>query len=205
MNRTRRRYTRGKQPWILLGSLALAMLLATIGMQATERDSQAPPVQATSADEAIVPVFDCYQTNSAWGFTLSGKVVDAKGSIWSYGRRGKAWLPTRTAHEPTLLKAADLHEKYDDAKRVGNIDATLLQQKSALLAAAAAGKISVADTGARDAGSSSCHAYIRDEARDAYRDVELGSDGGVSDMRVTNSAVEAPQLLDWLRSIGVAR
>jgi hypothetical protein len=74
-----------------------------------------------------------------------------------------------------------------------------------LIDAAGAGKLAVADSGARDAGSSSCHAYVHDAARKRYRDIELGSDGGVSDMRTTNDAPAAQQLLKWLRSVGVAQ
>lgn len=164
-------------------------------------------VTADAADPAaIVPVFDCYRTNSAWGFTLSGKVVDADGTIWSYSRRGQPWLPQQAgAGEANYLGAADLHAKYAGAKSSGKVDVTVLQQQTALIAKAAEGKVTRADTGVRDAGTSTCHAYLADAAKARYRDVELGSDGGVADSHFSNAAAEAMQLIDWLRSIGVAK
>jgi len=81
----------------------------------------------------------------------------------------------------------------------------VLAGNKALIDAAGSGKLSVADGGARDAGSSGCHAYVHDAARKRYRDIELGSDKGVSDVRTINDAPEAQQLLKWLQSIGVAK
>ncbi|HZX90266.1 MAG TPA: hypothetical protein VFE67_06460, partial [Rudaea sp.] len=83
--------------------------------------------------------------------------------------------------------------------------AAALAENKALIDAAGSGKLTIADGGARDAGSSGCHAYVHDAAHKRYRDIELGSDGGVSDMRTTNDAPEAQQLLKWLRSVGVAK
>jgi len=160
---------------------------------------------STANPAGIEPVFDCYQTNSAWGFTLSGKVIDSKGTVWSYGKRGQAWLPTRIKQgDASYLTAKDLLVKFVDAKQISNIEAKALADNLALIAAAAEGKVTQADTGTRDAGTSDCHAYIYDAGKQRYRDIELGSDGGVSDMRYTNAAAEAQTLLTWLKSVGVA-
>jgi hypothetical protein len=160
-----------------------------------------------SAPAAVIlePVFDCYRANSAWGFTLSGKVIDNTGKIWSYGKRGQAWLPTRIKEgDASYLTAKDLQAKFLEAKEAGNVEAKALTDNAALIAKTAQGKLSQADTGTRDAGTSTCHAYIHDEVRQRYRDIELGSDGGINDVRTTNSAAEAQTLLTWLKSIGVA-
>jgi hypothetical protein len=164
------------------------------------------PAGAAADPAAIVARFDCFAANSAWGYTLSGTVVDANGTIWRYGRRGEAWLPQiERAGSDTFVSAQDLRTKFAQARVVGSVAADVLRQKSALIAPAAAGAITRADTGVRDAGTSVCHAYVEDAAHARFRDVELGSDGGVADERVANAAAEAAQLLDWLRSIGVAR
>ncbi len=163
---------------------------------------------ARSTDPAtpIDPIFDCFHTNSAWGFTLSGKVIDSNGTIYTYGQRGKAWLPALTKDNgATWLKAAELQAKFAGAQRVGNVDAKTLAEKSVLITKAADGKIAQSDTGVRDAGSSSCHAYIHDATKQRYRDVELGSDGGVSDVRIINDVPTAADLLVWLKSVGVAK
>lgn len=165
-----------------------------------------PPAAIASDPGSIVPRFDCFAANSAWGHTLSGKVIDANGTIWSYGRRGQAWLPqVERDGGAAYLSAGELRAKYAQAHVAGNVAADVLQENTAAIAAAAAGTITRSDTGVRDAGSSTCHAYVEDSARARFRDVELGSDGGVADQRVTNAAPEAAQLLAWLHSVDVAR
>ncbi len=164
-----------------------------------------PPASTAVAPTGIEPVFDCYRANSAWGFTLSGKVIDNKGNVFSYGKRGQAWLPKRIKEDDaTYLTSRDLHAKFVDAKQIGNVEANALTDNSTLIAKAAEGKVTQADTGTRDAGTSACHAYLHDAAKQRYRDIELGSDGGVSDARDTNVATEAQSLLTWLKSVGVA-
>jgi hypothetical protein len=172
---------------------------------AKEAGSPAKPAAAESVLPAE-PVFDCYHVNSAWGYVLAGKFVDAQGNIWSYGKRGQAWLPALVKEQDQVyLKETELREKYTEVKPAGSVDAKVLADKSVAIAAAAAGAVTRADTGTRDAGSSSCHAYIHDAPHARYRDVELGSDRGISDVRITNSAPEAQELLVWLASLGVAK
>ncbi|HSE12539.1 MAG TPA: hypothetical protein VLB69_07885 [Rudaea sp.] len=173
----------------------------------------ASPVSADAEDtgeraqaQRIVPVFDCYRTNSAWGFTLSGKVIDADGNIYSYGRRGKGWLATPVKEQDaTYYSEADLLDKFAGARRSGSVDAAALVENTQLIEAARSGKLSIVDGGARDAGYSGCHAYVRDASHARYRDVDLGSDGGVTDMHTTSDAPAATQLLHWLQSVGVAQ
>jgi hypothetical protein len=186
---------------ILISAIAA---IAACG-HAAEPVAPATPANMAPAAVTLDPVFDCYHANSAWGYTLAGKVIDAEGKILSYGKHGKAWLPALVKDgDAVYLTAADLRAKFADAKDAGNVDAKALADNSALIAKAAEGKLTRTDTGTRDAGSSTCHAYIHDEAQRRYRDIELGSDGGVSDMHVANSAAEAQALLNWLKSVGVA-
>lgn len=184
-----------------IAALLLVALAVTASVRAMDEDTSAS-VQA----QTPVPLFDCFAMNSAWGFTLSGRFIAADGSIFSYGRRGKAWLATPVREEGARYYAeADLQDKFIDGRRTGNVDAAALADNAALIEAAAAGKLVIADGGARDAGSSGCHAYVHDAARRRYRDIDLGSDGGVNDTRTTNDAPAAQQLLNWLRSVGVAQ
>ena len=182
-----------------------AIFPLAIVMVAIQGHAATEPAPAANPTTDIEPVFDCYRINSAWGFTLSGKLIDSKGKVWSYGKRGQAWLPSRIKQgDASYLTTGDLQAKFVDAKQSGNVEAKALADNSALIAEAAEGKITHADTGTRDAGTSACHAYLHDAARQRYRDVELGSDGGVSDVRQTNAATEAQTLLTWLKSVGVA-
>jgi hypothetical protein len=164
-----------------------------------------PDVAAPSAPAApIDPMFDCYSANSAWGLAYSGKVIDRSGRIWSYEARGKA-LPDAVKDKGVGYYAATaLVAKFAGSTAGALVDATTLAEKNSLIEKAAAGKITQTDTGVRDAGSSTCHAYVFDAASKRYRDVELGSDGGVGDRHVGNDAAEAQMLLQWLREAGVA-
>jgi hypothetical protein len=182
--------------WILL---ALAMVAASAS--ADTPDASQPAAPAVTID----PVFDCYSANSAWGLAYSGKMIDRAGHIWSYSRRGAA-LPLRSGSGAEASYTRDaLRAKFDGAAAGSLVDAIVLAEKIALIDKATAGKVTWTDTGVRDAGTSTCHAYLRDAAGSSFRDVELGSDGGVADRRSVNDAPEAKALLDWLHSLGVAR
>ena len=184
-------------------SIITVMLAAVFAAVASAQPAEG---EKPATAQVLVPLFDCFAMNSAWGYTLSGKLIDVEGNVFSYGRRGKAWLilPV-TEGSAKYFYDADLQDKFGDARRTGQVDAAALAANSALIDAAGAGKVGMVDGGARDAGSSSCHAYVHDALHKRYRDIELGSDGGVSDSRTTNDAPEAQQLLKWLRSVGVAK
>jgi len=188
--------------WIaaaLMGAVCAAASVARAA-QAAAPSTQDSPTSAASID----PVFDCYRTNSAWGLAYSGKVIDRDGWILSYGARDKALPEPRRSDGHKLYDAAELQAKYMDGARGIRIEASALAEHVALIEKASAGKIVSTYTGVRDAGTSTCHAYIFDAAAKRYRDVELGSDEGVADQRVSNDAAEAQALLQWLRASGVA-
>ena len=163
-------------------------------------------VATAAADAPIDPVFDCFRVNYAWGFALQGTVIDRAGAIYRYRmrERDRSPRPLRDDHAQ-FYATGDLQAKFAGAERTGSVDAGALAAHVALADKSAAGEITRTDTGARDAGSSTCHAYLPDPVRRRYRDVVLGSDGGAADTRLTNSAPEAAQVLDWLRAAGVAQ
>jgi hypothetical protein len=184
----------------LLGAACAAASIACAAQNAAPSGQDSPPSAAS-----IDPVFDCYRTNSAWGLVYSGKVIDRDGWILSYGERDKALPEPRKSDDHKLYDAAELQAKYADGTRGSRIEASALAEHVALIEKASAGKIVSTYTGVRDAGTSTCHAYIFDAAAKRYRDVELGSDEGAADQRVSNDAPEAQALLQWLRASGVAR
>jgi hypothetical protein len=183
-----------------------AIFLAAIVVIAINGDAAEPaPTASENPATVLEPVFDCYHANSAWGFTLSGKVIDNQGKIWSYGKHGQAWQPAPAKDGGAVyLTAKMLHAKFVEPKEAGSVDAKALQENCELIAKAGKGTLTRADTGVRDAGTSACHAYIRDAANERYQDIDLGSDNGVSDVRNSNDAPEAKVLLTWLQSVGVA-
>ena len=185
--------------------ISILMILAVVlaPLPALAQTSASAQLAPTSA---ITPVFDCFHINFAWGFSLAGKLVDSDGSIYSYRKTKPAWLPQEVVENGVrYLGDADLQAKYAEREKGGSIDPKTLAEKIALIEAAAKGKVVNEDGGARDAGSSSCHAYVRDAAKARYRDVDLGSDGGVNDVRTRNDAAQAQDLLAWLKSVGVAK
>lgn len=190
--------------WPALLGLALAFD-ATAAVHALAGASVDGKTQAAAPAAPIEPVFDCYAANSAWGLTYSGKVVDRSGQVWSYRARGKSLPAAAGDNGRSYLEAAELAAKYAGATATNRIEAKILAEHSALIDKAAAGKVATTETGVRDAGTSTCHAYVFEAGAKRYRDVELGSDSGVADRRLTNDAPEAKALIDWLHTIGVAR
>jgi hypothetical protein len=182
--------------------MPVVLLTVTATVAAAEPPAATPDSAASVAP--IDPLFDCYRANSAWGLSYSGKVIDHSGQIWSYSRRGKALPVPARENDIAYHKSADLLAKYAGRAQNFHVDAKALAENAALIEKAAAGKITRTDTGVRDAGTSTCHAYLFDAAGKRYRDIELGSDGGVGDQRISNDAAEAQSLIEWLRSIGVA-
>lgn len=190
----------------LAGTVAIAwasavVLLATAPSGSAAIHAIPDPKPAAQID----PVFDCYAANSAWGLTFSGKAVGRDGRIVAYRRRGSALPDVVRDGERSFVAAGDLAKKFEGAVDSGQADADVLAKQIATIGAVAAGHIAQSDTGVRDAGSSTCHAYVADTAGRRYRDVMIGSDGGVADRRIVNDAPAAKALLDWLRSLGVAK
>ena len=178
------------------------MLMLTALAGALASDTAAPPEPAAPRD----PAFECFHVNHAWGFALAGSVLDRDGAIYRYRTRGVDRSPAaEKSGGATYFAGPALRAKFAEAARGGAVDAALVAEKLALAEKAATGAVTRADTGTRDAGVSTCHAYLRDAASDRYRDVELGSDNGAGDVRLRNDAPEAQALLEWLSSIGAAQ
>ena len=167
--------------------------------------SDGPAVKTAAPAEPIDPLFDCYAANSAWGLTYSGKVIDRGGQVWSYHARGRALPVAADESGKRYVNASELAAKFLEPAAASSVDSKALAEHAAQVEQAATGTLTSNDTGVRDAGTSTCHAYLSEAGAKRYRDVELGSDGGVADRRFVNDAAEAKTLLEWLRAIGVAR
>jgi len=191
--------------WTALLGLALAFDAAAAVHALAGASVDGKAAEATPPAAPIDPVFDCYAANSAWGLSYSGKVVDRSGRIWTYRARGKTLPAAAGDNGRSHFKASELAAKFAGATAAGRVDAKILAEHSALIDKAAAGKVTSVETGVRDAGTSTCHAYVFDAKTKRYRDVDLGSDGGVTDRRLLNDAPEAKALIDWLRTVDVAR
>jgi hypothetical protein len=165
-------------------------------------------IAAASASEpnvAFDPVFECYRVNTAWGFAMSGAAIGHDGVIKRYRLIDTDMRPA-PIHEDdmTYVDASRLRARVDAATASGSVDTDKLRDNIALIEDAAKGHVSTVITGVRDAGTSSCHAYVFDGDKQRYRDIDLGSDGAVSDTRWENDAKAAATILEWLKSSGVA-
>lgn len=168
--------------------------------------AQAPTATPTSTAAISTPVFDCFHINSAWGFSMSGRFIDSDGTIYSYQRKAPAWMPHEIVESDSrFLRDEDLQSKYAGREKVGNVSAHELELHRASIEAAGKGKLVQAGPTANDAGSSSCHAYVRDAGKNRYRDVNLGTDGGISDMPMRNDSTQAQELIAWLKTVGVSK
>ena len=166
-------------------------------------------IGAVSAGEPSMPfdpVFECYRVNYAWGFSMSGAAIARDGTVVRYSLRDKDLRPLPQKNDGvTYYDASNLRARFIGVTPSNVVvDADTLRGKVALIGEAAKGNVSASPTGVRDAGISTCHAYIPDAGTHRYRDVQLGSDGAVSDMRFDNDAKAAATLLDWLETVGVA-
>ncbi len=162
---------------------------------------------AFASEPAVVfdPVFECYRVNTAWGFVMSGAAIGRDGVIVRYSLRDMALRPTpQKEGGATYYDSSNLRAHFAGATTSNKIDPDQLRNNLALVDDAIKGNISASLTGVRDAGVSTCHAYILDAGANRYRDVELGSDGAVSDMRFENDSKAAATLRDWLMSVGIA-
>jgi hypothetical protein len=151
------------------------------------------------------PVFECYRVNYAWGFSMSGAAIGRDGSVLHYSLRDKDLRPVpQEDANTTYYDASNMRARFAGITPSNTVDADALRDDLALIDEAAKGNVSSSPTGVRDAGVSTCHAYIPDSGAHRYRDVQLGSDGAVSDMRFANDAKASATLLDWLKAVGVA-
>jgi hypothetical protein len=188
--------------------LILIVLLATAAATVQALPAAGEPTARAGAPVAMTapdPVFECYRVNFAWGFRMAGTMLDRSGGIYRYqvGDKDPRPAPAKDS-EPLYWPAAAMRARFSGLQPARVVAFAELAEKIALIDKAAGGRLTQTDTGVRDAGLSTCHAYVFDAGREAYRDVVLGSDGGAADTRIASSAAQAQALIDWLKSLGVA-
>jgi hypothetical protein len=139
-------------------------------------------------------VFDVYEENFSWGYTLRGFYVDRNGDVWSYDHSDERWIPGDGA---VRLTEADLKEKFDNGRKVLTLGAGAVRDKLRLINSASRGGISRFSQ-SRDRGRYAWVAYQYDPDRRNYRVVVLGADG---DWIETNSTSAAQELVAWLKEV----
>ena len=192
-----------RNPAVVSWLIALAAYTATMPALAAD-EANGIVTKAPSAATATDPVFECYRVHSAWGFGMDGALIDSGGAIFRYSAEKDPRPDFPDAAGKNYWPSEVLRGRLTELPRTGSVDAGKLAENAALIAKAAEGSITRSDTGVRDAGSSTCHAYVFEPVQQRFRDVMLGSDNAVADFRLTNSTPEAKQLIEWLKTVGVA-
>lgn len=140
-------------------------------------------------------LFDVYDENFSWSYTLRGFYIDRDGGVWTYDHSDDKWVPTPS--RSGRLSGVDLADKFEHAKKVVTLDPGVVREKVRLIRSASHGAISRFSQ-SRDSGKYAHVAYLYDADRGDYRVVVLAAEGDVVE---TNSAGAAQELLQWLKEV----
>lgn len=139
-------------------------------------------------------LFDCFRVDMEWGYRLDGIYIDSDGTVWRYDR-SEPWFPSEQL--PTVVSERDLLQKYQNAKRVGTIDAATLTRMVALIEPAGSGRVIRETTPYERSGN--LDAAYRFDTRQRRYDLVFLNGGGAWVAR--NFSPEAAELQIWLDSV----
>lgn len=139
-------------------------------------------------------LFDSFVLDNTWGYSLAGFYIDADGGVWRY-QRNEPWYPAEL--RSGVVREDDLLKKYQNAVRVGKVDADTLATMRDRIPAAARGRVSGEPLAFERSGKLDV-AYVYDSRLQRYSQVFLGGGG---DWVARNDAPEARELLEWLRVV----
>ncbi len=167
-----------------LGALFVALVVAgcsTLGWS-----------DATSGATKVL--FDSYELDMTWGYSLTGIFVDSDGGVWRY-RRDEPWYPVEI--RSTVARESDLLMKYQGAERVASVDGAVLEVMIDRVPGAARGAV-VGEPISFERSGSLDVAYTYDAREGRYDQIFLGGRG---DWAIRNDSREAKELVDWLREV----
>ena len=143
--------------------------------------------------------FEVVYQNYAWGAQHHGLFINSNGEVYTYDVSDTTdekyiYLETDSSYDESLLaKKFDTNRIYKE-----NIDLPTLQDMSSLTASAETGTLSDPTHIAYDAGLTRYKAFIYNPEENTYKSVLLYQTG---DFEITNSALEATEIKDWLEGI----
>lgn len=140
-------------------------------------------------------LFDVYDENYSWAYTLRGFYIDRDGGVWTYDHSDDKWIPTPS--RSGRLSGVDLADKFEHSKKVVTLDPRVVSEKARLIPSASRGAISRFSQ-SRDSGRSAHVAYLFDADRGDYRVVVLAAEG---DSVESNSSDASGELLRWLKEV----
>ena len=165
------------------------------------------PVDGSGGPDAVVPpagqriLFEGSYVNYAWQPSVSGFYVTGDGTVFAYDYYASA--PPDSGHPYTEygpgMTEQQITGKYGAASTaIGKLDAQELYERLGGVASARDGVLLMQSMCA-DAGDMRYVGYLYDPASSTYTLALLGANG---DRAVKNTAPEAQQLVDWLKSLG---
>jgi len=136
--------------------------------------------------------FEMTHANYAWVKQLRGVYIDRQGDVYAYDHSHAMWEPA----DPDAYTAEELLQKFDSQKdHIGTVDAATLRRMTALIDAAAQGRLSEPVNECADAGITAYLAYQFDRNSGKYLPVVLYQAG---DWAQKNLSDEAATLSEWL-------
>jgi len=139
-------------------------------------------------------LFESFELDSEWGYRLAGIYIDSDGVVWRYLRE-EPWYPTEM--RSAVVREEDLLKKYQNAVRVGSIDASTLAAMRQRAEGAARGHVSGEPLAFERSGSLDV-AYTYDSTQRRYNLIYLGGRG---DWVARNETRDAREIVEWLSSV----
>jgi hypothetical protein len=170
--------------------MVIALLLLCAAGCSSKKDEP-----LSDSDIAGTVVFETYEIDLRWDYSLRGTYIDGDGLVWSYDRTGAPWYPEKL--KKGVFTAKDMLSKHKNAVQIGTVDRALLLDMAQMIQPASRGKI-VKVAGQGDGAGTVEVAYIYDKSEATYTEVILAGSG---DRAATNSASEARMLLDYMREV----
>lgn len=169
------------------------IVLALVGCAACSTKNDADKLLDREVTGQVL--FETYTVEMTWGYKLSGRYIDADGTVWAYEQSGTPWYAEHVMAGE--LTERDLLTKHKDPRQIGTVDRARLRDMARLIKPASRGMVTHAAGSSVGDGSLEV-AYLYDPQQSVYEEIILAGQGN----RVaSNSAPEARVLLDYLREV----
>ena len=161
--------------------LALTLLLSVFACQKSEEEF-------FSANDEIV--FQYENINYAWGKQHRGFIITTDGTKYSYDNPENWIFP-----EESQLKAEDFINNLSVCTNDGTVDKAKLNRMKTLVLKVDENQLSKSQNKMYDAGSENYSFYVKDSAKDIYRQILLLNRG---DWYQENKDNDAQEIANWL-------
>jgi len=175
--------------------MRMGRALTIVGLLAVAACSMSETDRLIDRETTGDVLLESYSIDQTWGYKLSGMYINADGTVWEYEQTGTPWYPEKL--KPGELYERDMLTKHKNARQIGTVDVTLLDDIAKMIKPAARGKMTRAHGSSWGDGSYEV-AYLFDPDASTYREIILAGQGA---QPASNSAPEARLLLQYLRDV----